>query len=201
MTRERRSLLILALAATLCRAADAQDAPAYQLYRYVDDRGVTVLDRQGVPSEYISKGYQVLNQQGRVVRTVPPAPSADELKAAATRKAQADADAQLLGLYSSLDDLDNARTRKLAELDGMIAIANNNIKSLEAQLASLQAQAAGQERSGQAVPQSLVEQINAVRDQRTDQNAQVARYQRMKDTVSQGFAKDRSRLDALLHPQ
>ena len=201
MTLERRSLLVLALAATLCRAAGAQDAAVYQLYRYVDDRGVTVLDRQGVPSEYISKGYQVLNQQGRVVRTVPPAPSADELKAAATRKAQADADAQLLGLYSSLDDLDNARNRKLAELDGMIAIANNNIKSLEAQLASLQGQAAGQERSGRAVPQSLVDQINAVRDQRTDQNAQVARYQRMKDTVSQGFAKDRSRLDALLHPQ
>ena len=201
MVRERRSLLIFALAATLCRGAWAQDAPVYQLYRYVDDRGVTVLDRQGVPSEYISKGYQVLNQQGRVVRIVPPALSADELKAAATRKAQADADAQLLGLYSSLDELDSARNRKLAELDGMIAIANNNIKSLEAQLASLQGQAASQQRSGRAVPQSLVQQINAVRDQRTDQNAQVARYQRMKDTVSQGFAKDRSRLDALLHPK
>jgi hypothetical protein len=30
------------------------------LYRYVDSRGVTVLDRQGVPPEYVGKGYEVL---------------------------------------------------------------------------------------------------------------------------------------------
>ena len=52
-------------------------AGAGELYRYVNDKGVIVLDRQGVPPEYIGKGYDVLSDQGRVVRVVPPAPTAD----------------------------------------------------------------------------------------------------------------------------
>lgn len=38
----------------------AQAAPggAVELYRYVNDKGVVVLDRQGVPPQYIGKGYQ-----------------------------------------------------------------------------------------------------------------------------------------------
>jgi hypothetical protein len=36
----------------------ADDAPGIVLYRYVDSRGVTVLDRQGVPPEYVGKGYE-----------------------------------------------------------------------------------------------------------------------------------------------
>ena len=61
-------------------SVQADDAPGIVLYRYVDSRGVTVLDRQGVPPEYVGKGYEVLNQRGRVVQTIPPAPSADELR-------------------------------------------------------------------------------------------------------------------------
>ena len=53
-------------------------AGAGELYRYVNDKGVIVLDRQGVPPEYIGKGYDVLSDQGRVVRVVPPAPTAEE---------------------------------------------------------------------------------------------------------------------------
>lgn len=55
-------------------------AGATELYRYVDDKGTTVLSRQGVPPEHISKGYEVLNDQGRVVKVIPPAPSAEEMK-------------------------------------------------------------------------------------------------------------------------
>ena len=46
-------------------------AGAGELYRYVNDKGVIVLDRQGVPPEYIGKGYDVLSDQGRVVRLAP----------------------------------------------------------------------------------------------------------------------------------
>ena len=41
-------------------------ASAAELYRYVDERGVVVLDRHGVPPQHISRGYQVLNEQGRI---------------------------------------------------------------------------------------------------------------------------------------
>lgn len=92
----------------------AQAAPggAVELYRYVNDKGVVVLDRQGVPPQYIGKGYQVLNDQGRVIRTVPPAPTAEELRQRKAAQAQASSDAQLLRLYSSLEDVDRARERR-----------------------------------------------------------------------------------------
>lgn len=47
----------------------AQAAPggAVELYRYVNDKGVVVLDRQGVPPQYIGKGYQVLNEDRKSV--------------------------------------------------------------------------------------------------------------------------------------
>lgn len=103
----------------------AQAAPggAVELYRYVNDKGVVVLDRQGVPPQYIGKGYQVLNDQGRVIRTVPPAPTAEELRQRKAAQAQASSDAQLLRLYSSLEDVDRARERRLAELDGLSSVA------------------------------------------------------------------------------
>ena len=34
-------------------------AGAGELYRYVNDKGVIVLDRQGVPPEYIGKGSRI----------------------------------------------------------------------------------------------------------------------------------------------
>ena len=95
-------------------------AGAGELNRYVNDKGVIVLDRQGVPPEYIGKGYDVLSDQGRVVRVVPPAPTAAERQRLQEEKAQATSDAQLLRLYSSLDDVDRARERTLTELDGAV---------------------------------------------------------------------------------
>ena len=51
-----------------------------ELYRYVSQHGVVVLDSQGVPPEYVGRGYEVLDQDGRVLRVVPPAPTAEELR-------------------------------------------------------------------------------------------------------------------------
>ena len=43
---------------------------AANLYRYTNSQGVTVVDYQ-VPVEYVSKGYEILNTEGMVVRVVP----------------------------------------------------------------------------------------------------------------------------------
>ncbi|MFX5952735.1 hypothetical protein ABTE58_18840, partial [Acinetobacter baumannii] len=87
---------------------------------------------------------QVLNDQGRVIRTVPPAPTAEELRQRKAAQAQASSDAQLLRLYSSLEDVDRARERRLAELDGLSSVARGNLQSLKLQQANLQGQAANQ---------------------------------------------------------
>jgi hypothetical protein len=183
-------------------SVQAEDNPGILLYRYVDSRGVTVLDRQGVPAEYSGKGYEVLNQRGRVIQVVPPAPSADQAReaqaAAQAAKIQADADAQLLHLYSSLSDVDRARTRKMAELDGLISAAQGNIQGLATQQAALQSQAADQERAGRQVPQSLIDQMTDVRDQQQNLKVDILRYQAARQQADTEFAQDRARLKQLL---
>jgi hypothetical protein len=100
-----------------------------------------------------------------VVQTIPPAPSADELRDAQAAKLQSDADAHLLRLYTSVEDVDRAKNRRLAELDGLIVVAQGNIQNLVAQQGALQTQAADQERAGRPVPKTLLDQMDDLRDQ------------------------------------
>ena len=173
-------------------------AGAGELYRYVNDKGVIVLDRQGVPPEYIGKGYDVLSDQGRVVRVVPPAPTAEERQRLQAQQAQATSDAQLLRLYSSLDDVDRARERKLTELDGAVGAARGNLQSLRTQQANLQGQAAEQERAGRVVPESLLVQISNIKGQQESLLKDIERFEETRKQASAGFVADRARLAQLL---
>lgn len=190
--RALRSLLLVA--PLLAPAAWAAEKPQIQLYRYVDSRGVTVLDTQGVPPEYVAKGYQILNQQGRVIQTVPPAPTAEEIQRQAVQKAQADADAALLHLYPSLQELDRAHAREQAEFDTRIAVANTSLQGLQLQQNSLQTQAAAQERAAQPVQASIVQQLANIKDERAKLNQQIVGYQQAKVASDKAYAQNRARL-------
>ncbi|PHN22984.1 DUF4124 domain-containing protein [Pseudomonas sp. ICMP 561] len=200
MTKPRLVCLLLSLVISPFAAIQAADAPQPLLYRYVDSRGVTVLDRQGVPPEYVAKGYEVLNAQGRVVQVVPPPPTADEVHQAQAKKAQASADAQLLNLYSNVEDVDRAKARKLSELDALIALAQGNLKGLDTQQASLQGQAADLERAGKPVPQSLIDQMGDLRDQQHDLDLNIQRYQQARAQAEAAFTQDRARIQRLTAP-
>lgn len=171
---------------------------ATEMYRYTNAQGVTVIDRQGVPSEFIAKGYEVLNDQGRVVRVVPPAPTPEELQKLLADRERAKSDVQLLRLYSSPEDVDRARARKLAELDGLIGVATGNLQAARLQQANLQKQAADQERAGREVPQQLLSQINSQRDEQARLKKQIQRHQAMRKKAESSFAADRSRIGELL---
>ncbi|SDF86226.1 DUF4124 domain-containing protein [Pseudomonas seleniipraecipitans] len=171
---------------------------ATEMYRYTNAQGVTVIDRQGVPSEFIAKGYEVLNDQGRVVRVVPPAPTPEELQKLLADRERAKSDAQLLRLYSSPEDVDRARARKLAELDGLIGVATGNLQAARLQQANLQKQAADQERAGRQVPEQLLGQIVSQRDEQVRLKQQIERHQAMRKKAESSFAADRSRIGELL---
>lgn len=173
---------------------------AGELYRYVNDKGVTVLDRQGVPPEFVSKGYQVLNDQGRVIQVVPAAPSPEEMQRRLDAKAQASSDAQLLRLYSSVDDVDRALKRKLGEIDGLISVVRGNLQSLKVQQDNLQGRAADIERAGRAVPEVLVTQINNLREEQQRLEKDIQRYQDTRQQTERTFSADRARIAALLGP-
>ncbi|KPB55483.1 MULTISPECIES: hypothetical protein [Pseudomonas syringae group] len=187
----------LALAMLAPLLAQAADAPESRLYRYVDSRGVTVIDTQGVPPDYVAKGYEVLNGRGRVIQVVPPAPTAEQIRQSEADKRQTAADAQLLSLYSSVAEVDRVRARKLAELDALVGVAQGNIQGLAAQQRSLQSQAADQERAGRPVQQALVDQLSDLRDQQQKLQSDIAGYQAARAQAEADFAKDRVRVQRL----
>lgn len=168
-------------------------AAGVEMYRYVNDKGITVIDRLGVPPQYIGKGYQVLNDQGRVVREVPPAPTAAEIEQRKADAARASSDQQLMRMYTSVEDVDRARDRKLAELDGLASVARGNLQSLKTQQANLQARAADQERAGRQVPDDLVAQLGNLRDDEQRLQQDITRYQQLRIQAQDSFAADRAR--------
>lgn len=171
---------------------------ATELYRYVNDKGTVVLDRMGVPPEFIGNGYEVLNEQGRVVQVVPPAPSLEERQRLQAEKARASSDKQLLRLYSNVDDVDRARERKLVELNGVISVAQGNLQSLRTQQGNLQSQAAGLERAGREVPEHLLGQIDNIKAEQVGLQKDILRYRDVRKQAEATFAADRARLELLL---
>ena len=58
--------------AAILLGACAASVTAAELYRYQNEDGITVVDRV-IPGAYVSRGCEVLNESGQVVRVVPPA--------------------------------------------------------------------------------------------------------------------------------
>ncbi|MCQ2030866.1 DUF4124 domain-containing protein [Stutzerimonas zhaodongensis] len=169
-----------------------------ELYRYVDDKGVVVLNRQGVPPQHIGKGYEVLNAQGRVTRVVPPAPTPEERQRLLEAQARATSDAQLLRLYASVEDVERAKVRKLSELDSVIGITRGNLQSLRTQQENLQSQAAGHERAGRTVPEQLVTQIDNLSKEQASLRRDIERYRQARKQAESSFAREHQRVGELL---
>jgi len=190
----RYSPLFFLLAAP-CSLAD--------IYRYTDGDGKTVLSRQGVPSEYIGKGYQVLNEQGRVIKTVPRAPSPEEReqlqKQKQAEKAQRDKDERLLRLYSTVDDVERTKQNKLREFDALIEQTQDELAPLSEKLAVLYKQLAGTRRSGEAAPSGqLTEEINQLKNKQRGLQKQIVQYRAGRREAEEGFNAERARLAELL---
>src|SRR5574344_2437392 len=80
-----------------------------EIYGYKDENGHVVLDRQGVPAQYIGQGYEVLNKSGQVIRTIPRALTAEEHQARIAAQRQQEQDRKLLQLYNREEDLNRAK--------------------------------------------------------------------------------------------
>lgn len=186
--RAAASLLLIALPLT---------GQAAELYRYLDRNGTLVIDRQGVPPEYAGKGYDVLNEQGRVIRKVAPALPAAELDRQARERQQAVVDGQLRKLYSNVEDVDRAKARKLTELDGLMQIKKANLEAARQLQSQLMEQAAVQQRNGQALPADLQARLDAAAADQVRLQADLQRYAELRTSTSAAFDSDRARMQRL----
>lgn len=179
----------------------AMVADAAELYRYVNDKGVTVLDRS-VPPQYVSRGYEVLDMDGRVKQVIPAAPSREERQAMRAaeleQQRQRSADETLLRLYSSVTDLDRAHGRQIQQIEGVIATAKAGLLTLQSQRDDVQSRAASQERAGREVDPQLLQRLQGIEAERQRLERQIARHHEEMESVNVAFASRRERLAQLL---
>ncbi|SDT07027.1 DUF4124 domain-containing protein [Pseudomonas oryzae] len=169
-----------------------------EVYRYVNRQGVVALDRQGVPPEYVANGYEVLDEEGRVLRVVPPAPSAEELARRAAAQRQAAFDADLLQRYASAADLEWAQVRRLRDLDALARIAQSNLEASRLRLQETERQAAERQRAGQALAPELLAQREQLQREEQRLLAELKRVQAQRASSEVEFARERERLQVLL---
>ena len=153
-----------------------------------------------VPPEYAQQRIEVLNDQGIIIKVIHARKTRAQL-AQEEQQAQKQAaenerrrqDIILLKTYTSEQEMQASRDKKLTTIDGNISIVNGNIRILTGSLEHLQKQAANHERSGSKVPAQLLNDITSTKKQivATEQHLNET-MQRRSDIVKQ-YEKDLAR--------
>jgi len=195
------------LALTLCLAQPAS-AEVGHMYRYINDLGNTVVGYQ-VPSADVKKGYEVLNEDGIVIEVVPRELTEEERESISAQEklvAEAEAEKQrlqdwdesLLLRYSTVQDIEAARTRALSSLLINVSILKSNTRSLKQQIENYQSEAAAIERRGGEVDVARLTSIEDLQGEVEATERSIAdRKQEMED-VKGDYQKDIDRFEQLL---
>lgn len=163
----------LLMVVSLALAVFVSSAHAGIMYRYKDGQGRTVMAAT-VPPEIVPKGYEVLNAQGRVVEKVPPALTAEQIRARdeaiekkareeEARKAQEAADQKLLKQYGTPETVVNLLKRRLSEIDAVIVSREASIEASKSSIAENEERAAEAQRNGRKVPLRVTQELEKSR--------------------------------------
>jgi vacuolar-type H+-ATPase subunit I/STV1 len=170
----------------------SMQAQSRDLYRYTNNEGNMVVDDR-VPTEYAGRGYEVINEDGIVLKVVPRELTAEELERLnveqqlkqveiAEKERLQKWDETLLLRYSTIEDIEAARDRALSDLRIRVSILKSNTRFLKQQVENHQAVAADIERNGGTVDVSrlaaiedLQSEIAATERSIADREAEVVR--------------------------
>ncbi|WP_421841263.1 DUF4124 domain-containing protein [Marinobacter algicola] len=199
MNRLTRFSIAVSAAAALMSASIVEA----RMYRYTDENGQIVISST-IPQEASRRGYDILSKSGRVIETIDPEPTEEEIAAReAEEKRQAEAERQreldrkLLERYSHPDEAVRAMHRKIRELQGLNQLKRGNISVIVSQLDSEQSRAADLERSGRDIPEATLEKIRRleaqIRDIEREINSQNANIKALRER----FEADIERLEEI----
>jgi hypothetical protein len=180
---------------------------AAKLYRFKVDGHVIMKDH--VPPEYAQMGYEVLNDQGLVVKRVQRAATPEELAAKEAKEAiksarierirvRREADQGLLRIYSKPEDVERARKRKVDNINGYIGLQQRRITDLTEKLEKAQARAANYERSGQEIPVDMRLEIAQLQNQIRESHSNIKIRNTEKVESTKVYAEEYSRMLLLL---
>ena len=199
MNRLTRFSIAVSAAAALMSASIVEA----RMYRYTDENGQIVISST-IPQEASRRGYDILSKNGRVIETIDPEPTEEEIAAReAEEKRQAEAERQreldrkLLERYSHPDEAVRAMHRKIRELQGLNQLKRGNISVIVSQLDSDQSRAADLERSGRDIPEATLEKIRRLEAQIRDIEREIHSQNANIKALQERFEADIERLEEI----
>jgi hypothetical protein len=195
---------ILAMALGLAFIAPSACA---ELYKYVNEDGVTVLDSH-VPARYVKNGYSILSLDGRVLEVVQRALSVAEIRARdaalsgqrareKSDREQKIADQNLMRIYGTPEDVVRARDTKLASVEGFINTSRSNLTRLETQKRALESQLADIERAGGTIGKDRLAQIRSIENRIRSNESEIREKQGEMEQLRADFSTDLKRVREL----
>lgn len=177
------------------------------MYRFKDDNGRTVMSAS-VPPHLVKKGYEVLNQQGRVIEVVPPALTPEQIAerdrkleeeriAAEKAKEQEAFDKQILRQYGSPDDAAGFLKRRLEEFDALIKSRRNSIELAQKSIADNEERAADAQRNGRKVPDRVLNAIKKAQQDILESEETIKQQLTTREEVIDEFTQVIQRLEQL----
>lgn len=178
------------------------NTPAFH-YRWHDAQGGLHYS-DSIPPGAVHLGYDIVDDNGRLVRHVDrektpaerAAAEAEAAKAAAAKRAadeQALADRQLLAAYPTEAELREAHQARIARMQQTINATQQNLRSQEQNLAELLAHAADLERNGKPVPPDLRKRLADQRQTVADERDELAHLQSGRETTAKQLDEELQR--------
>lgn len=163
---------------------DQSDVPPGAVFRYEREDGSTSISNS-LSDEAIQQGYEVLNRNGRVIRTVEPALTKEEREQLKEQKEnkreqkqQQKRDEKLLRLYAGPGDARRARDRQIEALEVNISYTRNTLEGIKEKLDREVSNAAKYERRGEQVPRSVQDSIDHFQDQIEEHKKEIKQYEK-----------------------
>lgn len=172
------------------------------LYKWVDDNGTTHYG-ETIPPEYAGKDHEVLDKEGRVIRSeevmTPERRRAKDMENAKKREAAAAAheqqlrDRTLLNTYSSVNEIELARTRNVQQIDARINAINASIRAANDNLVSLQTEADNFTKANRKIPASLQQDLQDAKNRLAKLQQEAAIPLAEKTALEARFDADKAR--------
>ncbi len=176
------------------------------MYKWVDDQGTTHYG-ETIPPEYANKSRQILNKSGAVIRTQEVlTPDQQRAKEAESAKMNADEavardqkryDKSLTDSYSSVNEIELARSRSLQQVDARINSISSQLKMANNSLIDLQNEIADRRKAGKKVPAFMLNEIKSAQSRVQDLQQDLDKSRADKLSVDARFNAEKARYKEL----
>lgn len=170
---------------------------AQQYYRWVDKNGNTNI-QSSIPPGSVAGGYEIIDENGVVLKVVEPQISEAEKRARETAAVNAEMrrarDEELLKMYRSPSDVDRTMKTWLSRMDMEIRVKLNRIRIKENEYNTLQERAANQEKAGQEVTSELLNEMKEIQQVIEQYRLEIQEVELRQAESRSVFMRDRDRM-------